>query len=75
MKKYLLLIFFTVVLINCNKNDNPVDDNQNNKGIYSSDFETIWKDFDKYYVFFGYKKIDWTAVYDTYSQQVAKITS
>lgn len=73
MKKYLLLILLTAVFISCNKNDNPAAPDQNIKGIYSADFETIWKNYDKYYVFFGHKKIDWTAVYTTFSPQVTKI--
>jgi len=75
MKKLLLFILLTVGHISCNKNDNPTITDPNDKGIYSADFETIWENYDKYYVFFDYKNIDWTAVYNTYSPQVAKINN
>ncbi len=75
MKGNLLLILLAVGIISCSKDDSPTNNNPNNGGRYSADFETIWKSFDKDYVFFDYKKIDWTSVYNTYSPQVAKITS
>lgn len=75
MKKLGLFILLMVGFIGCGKNDDPVTPDQNSEGIYSADFESIWKNFDENYVFFDYKKIDWTAVHNTYSPQVAKITN
>lgn len=75
MKKFFLLVLLLIGLISCSKNDNPTITDQNNAGIYSADFEKIWKNYDKYYVFFDYKKIDWKAAYNTYSPQIEKITN
>ena len=44
------------------------------KDEYSEDprknFEALWKLIDEHYCFFGYKNIDWNAMYDKYSAQV-----
>jgi hypothetical protein len=71
MRKYLFFILLTVgFIISCNKND---DSTPINNGDYSKDFETIWQNFDKHYVFFSHKNIDWTETYDKYASQVEKI--
>jgi hypothetical protein len=76
MKKKLLLFIITIwILYSCNKNGDPITPGiQVKKGPYSKDFETIWKNFDTYYVFFNYKGIDWKASYNTYATLIAKDT-
>jgi carboxyl-terminal processing protease len=69
MKKHLLIILLTVgIITGCENTNEP----QISKSTYSKDFETIWQNYDRYYVFFDYKKIDWTDIYSSYSSQVAK---
>lgn len=75
MKKLVLFVLLMIGFIGCDKKDDPITPDQNKEGIYSADFESIWKNFDENYVFFDYKKIDWTAVHNTYSTQFAKITN
>ena len=54
------------VLLSCGKTlvgSDPANTPQNN-------FQILWDDFDRYYVFFQYKNVDWQALYDIYAPQV-----
>jgi hypothetical protein len=64
IKKLVITLILIVALVSC-KDDDP-DPIVEEEGIYTKQFETIWKDFDRHYVFFDYKSIDWNAIHDSY---------
>ncbi len=64
----LIIIIF---LYCCHKDEEPSE----NKSQYQLDFESIWRNFDRHYVFFNYKNIDWIETYDNYVSQVAEINN
>lgn len=70
MKKILI---FSLIIISflycCDKDDDPSE----NKSQYQLDFESIWQNFDRHYVFFNYKNIDWSETYNNYVSQVEEI--
>jgi len=72
--KGIKLIFFIcipVIFLGCSKNkfyDSYNDDPVNN-------FEIFWKDFDRYYSYFIYKRIDWDSIYNVYRPKVNDSTS
>jgi len=67
MKKLILSLLYLVVLsLGCN-----ITKNNPRNNIYTEYFETIWQDFDRHYVFFEYKQVDWLEIYSEYSQLVA----
>jgi len=70
MKK--IIIYFLLIvsfLYCCNKNEDPSE----NKSQFQLDFESIWKDFDRHYVFFNYKNIDWSETYEKYVSQAEEV--
>ncbi|NUN10795.1 MAG: hypothetical protein HUU54_16590 [Ignavibacteriaceae bacterium] len=75
MKIRLLLVLSLMFLIGCGKNDEPAITGPDNAGIYCADFDTLWKKYDRYYVFFDHKKVEWNSAYYKYSGQIAKVNN
>jgi hypothetical protein len=75
MSKYLLILStFCLFLTGCSENDNPQQPSTT-ESVYTSNFETIWQNFDRNYVFFDYKNIDWTATYTVYRPLFEKVNT
>lgn len=68
IKKLLLFLTILGLFSSCKKD-------ANDGNAYIEDFETIWHNYDRYYVFFDYKNIDWTAAYNNYYPQVEKVAN
>ena len=63
-------IMLLPALLSCGKTlvgSDPANTPQNN-------FQILWDDFDRYYVFFLNKNVDWQALYDLYAPQVTDQT-
>jgi carboxyl-terminal processing protease len=60
MKKIILIFIIPVLLFSSCENLMIGPDVKNTP---EENFETLWKDIDKYYVLFDVKKVDWNAVY------------
>lgn len=66
MKKYIILLLISGILLSCEKallDENPGTDPRSN-------FESLWKTVGDKYAFFELKDIDWDSVYTHYSPQV-----
>jgi len=63
MKK-IIAICFVILLSACNTRDEYSADPYTN-------FRALWKVIDERYCFFDYKNIDWNAIYNKYSVQIA----
>ena len=67
MKRYrqtLLLLCVFAIFTSCFEKDEYSEDPHTN-------FEALWKLIDEHYCFFEYKGVDWNAVHDDYSTQIA----
>jgi hypothetical protein len=67
-----LVLLSCLIFLSCSKNDNPVS---SKTSVYSANFDAIWQNFDRDYVFFNYKKIDWNLSYNNYHSQVNNATN
>ncbi len=68
MKKYILILFLTIILLpSCM--DEPDMEPNTNKG----NFETLWKIIDTKYCYLDYKQINWDSVYSVYNVRVNNV--
>jgi Periplasmic protease len=73
MRKYLLILSTLCILFTgCSEKDNPQQPSAP-ESVYTSNFEALWQNFDRYYVFFNYKNIDWTATHAVYRPLFEKV--
>jgi hypothetical protein len=70
----LILSTLCILLTGCGKNDNPQQPSTT-ESVFADNFETIWQNFDRYYVFFNHKNIDWRATHTTYSPLFEKVNT
>lgn len=68
-KNLLILISIGGLLLGCSNPQSPSP----LKSVYTNNFDTVWRAYDRYYVFFDYKNIDWANSYNTYYPQVEKV--
>lgn len=70
-KNLLILISIGGLLLGCS---NPQSSSPS-KSVYASNFDTVWRAYDRYYVFFDYKHIDWNGVYAAYRPQADTVNN
>ncbi|MDR3653988.1 MAG: S41 family peptidase [Paludibacter sp.] len=65
MKKYLLIILFTAVLLPSCMNEPIVEPN-----TYEGNFESLWKIIDTKYCYLDYKHINWDSIHAAYKLKI-----
>ena len=70
MKKYILILFVTIVLLPSCMNEPAVQPN-----THEGNFQALWKIIDSRYCYLDYKHINWDSIYTVYQKQLPSATS